>query len=138
MVVLKDKLLRTWKGHKIVWVKSINCSRKALYRWIIKDGENHLIYDKKRGMCDYRGCNVRDSKVELVPVLYGKEGKEWDFFPNTKEANTFKKTLTYNGYVEAGNNILVSNFDNEYISEFDDEYSPSYSFGIGDEEVQCN
>lgn len=137
MVVLTDKFGRTWKGHNIVWIKSVNCAREALYRWVIKDGERHLIYDKKRGMCDYKGIDVRESKVELVPALEGKEVKEWEYFPNIKEAILFKKTLTYNGYVETSNNVTVSNFNEECCgaSDFDDEYNPSDEFANCEEEI---
>jgi hypothetical protein len=140
MVVLKDKFGRKWKGHNIVWIRSINCSREALYRWVVRNGESHLIYDKKRGMCDYRGFDVRESKFKLVPALEGKEGKEWVDFPNTKEANDFKKTLTYNGYAETSNDVIVSNFDeNENCcDDFDDEYDPSYYYGNCNEEIIHN
>ena len=115
-MVVYDKLGRTWQGKKIVWIKYIDSSRMALYRWVIRDGERKLVYDKKQGMCDYKGVDVRDSNIELVPALEGKDGTGWQPFPNTKEATYFKKSLTRDGFVE-----VVEMNENE-LNDFDDEY----------------
>ena len=131
MVVSIDKLGRTWKGRKIYWIKSMNCCRRADYSWVIKDGERHLIYDKKKGMYDNTGINVKDSKIELIPVLEGKDGKEWVHFPSSPEAIVYKNSLTYSGYVEKNNDNLISNFNNieDFYknNDYDDEYDIYYN-----------
>jgi hypothetical protein len=123
-MVKADKFGRTWKGRKIVWLRSSNSAREALYKWITvyEDGEkvNKLVYDKKSGMCDKRGYNVRKTIIEIIPALDGKTEGSWDLFPDTNDAYDFKKTLTYNGYDNTSSIV-------EELSEFD-----SY---LNDEEI---
>lgn len=129
-MVQPDKFGRTWKGRKIVWLRLANCSREAHYKWITvnEDGKHSrkLVFDKKNGMCDKYGNNVRETLIETVPALEGKIEGTWDQFPNTDDANDFKKTLTFNGYATAKANVKVNaninitdinDFDNEYIEE---------------------
>ena len=117
-MIKQDKLGRTWKGKKIVWIESINCARAALYRWVKRDGERVLIYDKRRGMCDKNGYDIREAKVDTVPVLEGEDGEgTWVRFPNTEEASCFKKSITFNGYAEYNNIENMGDFDVGYDDE---------------------
>jgi len=121
-MVKADKFGRTWKGRKIVWLRSSNCAREALYKWITlyEDGEkvNKLIYDKKNGMCNKSGYNIRKTVIEIIPALEGKTEGTWDPFPDTNDAYDFKKTLTFKGYVNISSNVEDSNeFDNYFNDE---------------------
>ena len=121
-MVQPDKFGRTWKGKKIVWLRSTNCSGKALYKWITlyEDGKSirKLVYDKKNGMCDKQGYNVQETRFEIVPALEGKIEGTWERFPDSEEAYNFKKTLTFNGYSTIISKVEeVNEFDNEYNDE---------------------
>ena len=121
-MVQPDKFGRTWKGRKIVWIRSTNCSRKALYKWITvyDDGKSvqKLVYDKKSGMCDKQGYSVKETQFEIVPALEGKTEGTWERFPDTEDAYNFKKTLDFNTYSAITDTIVdVNEFDNEYNDE---------------------
>lgn len=120
-MVMADKFGRTWKGRDIVWLRSANCGRQALYRWVGKDTERKLIYDKQNGWCDNNGNDIRKLIVDIVPALKKDENGNWEHFPNTDEAQSFKNTLTYDKYDE--NNIAedMNEYDNEYDNEFNEE-----------------
>ena len=117
-MVISDKFGRKWKNRDILWIRVAKCSRKATYRWVTYNNERKLIYDKLNGYFDKKGNDVRNTFVELVPVLKGKKEGTWDPFPNTEEATCFKKSITINGYVnqdinkiefdkELGNDIVI-------------------------------
>ena len=117
-MVVYDKFGRTWKGRKIVWIRSANCARLALYRWVVRDGKQKLVYDKKRGMYDKDGYHIKDERIEIIPALegVGKDGRPvpgtWKRFPNTEEAYVFAKSITQNG---------IANQESGNASDFDDE-----------------
>lgn len=118
-----DKMGRTWNGRKIVWLRSANCSRLAYYRRVKKDSGWKLVYDKKRGMYDKKGNNVKETTVEIIPALEGVDDNglvvngTWEFFPDTKEAWSFCKSITPNGYVSQENDIGIDGFDDEFDEE---------------------
>lgn len=121
-MVQSDKFGRTWKGRKIVWLRSVNCAREALYKWITvnEDGKKvrKLVYDKQNGMCDKYGHNVKETRIEIVPALEGKTEGTWERFPDTDDAYDFKKTLTFNGFSNINADVEEANeFDNEYNDE---------------------
>lgn len=120
MPVTYDKFGRTWKGRKIVWIRSANCARLALYRWVRdNNGKRKLIYDRKHGMYDKDGYHIQETRIEIVPALEGQDENKkpvkgtWERFPDTDEACSFKKSITPTGYI---NQTEVSN-----VNEFDDE-----------------
>ena len=122
-MVQPDKFGRTWKGRKIVWLKSVNCSREALYRWstTIEDGKrkNKLVYDKKNGMCDEQGHDVRETRVELIPALEGKVEGTWERFPDTDDVPSFTKVFkralfSENSDMNVEDTII---FDNKYSDD---------------------
>lgn len=113
---MSDKLGRTWKGRDIVWLRQAKCARQALYRWVGKGDDRKLIYDKLNGFCDKNGNDVRETLVDIIPALKGDEDGKWDFFPTTDEAQSFKDTLTYHGYI---NNV---NDNDEDMTGFDEEF----------------
>lgn len=118
-----DKLGRTWKGRKIVWIKSSNNARLALYRWVFRDGKKKLIYDKKRGMYDKDGYHIQEMRVDIIPALEGRDKnknpipKTWERFPNTDEACSFIKSITINGIA----NQEKVYFEDEYEDEYEEE-----------------
>ena len=131
-MVSYDKFGRTWKGRKIVWIKSANCARLALYRRVIREDKKMLIYDKKRGMYDKDGYHIRDMVIEMIPALEGKDkyGKPvpntWEKFPDTDEAYNFTRSITQNGIV---------NQEIENSSDFYDEYDEYDEYNEYDEEI---
>ena len=123
-MVFYDKFGRTWKGRKIVWIRSANCSSLALYRWADRDGKRVLVYDKKRGMYDKDGYNVKETRIDIIPALEGrdKDGRSapgtWERFPDTEEAYKFIKSITQNGLAnQEQENIVVTDFNDEYDEE---------------------
>jgi len=124
MPVVYDKFGRTWKGRKVVWIRSANCARLALYRWgRDKDGNRKLIYDRKRGMYDEDGYHIKETRIEIVPALEGRgeDGKPvegtWERFPDTDEAWSFKKSITPTGYKTQVDVSDANDFDNEFDEE---------------------
>ena len=96
---LPDKYGRKWNGRNVRWVRTAMTGNMASYRWgVNKNGERSLIFDS-RGMLDRYGYNVKNSKVELRPVLEGKYGESWEPFPDTDDAQKFKKSLRYTSVV---------------------------------------
>lgn len=138
-MVVCDKFGRTWEGKKILWLRSTDSSRKALYKWVNRNGDRVLVYDKRHGMCDYRGIDIRDSRVELVPVLQKKNEEGWEEFPSTKEAVSFKKTLSFNGYVN--NEVIVPVIESDGIvydnsSDIEYDFENIYDFENTTEEIK--
>lgn len=114
-MVLPDKFGRTWKNRDIVWLRSANCNRPALYRWVGRGTDRKLIYDKLNGFCDKNGKDVRETLINIVPALKGNEENTWEHFPDTDEAINFKNTLTYDGYLNQ------ENPDIDFDEEFDED-----------------
>jgi len=119
-----DKFGRTWKGRKIVWISSVNAARLALYKWVVSDGKRKLVYDRKHGMYDKDGYHIKETRVDIIPALEGKDeqGKPvpetWERFPDTEEAWLFRKSITPNGYVtQIDDSGSINDFDNEYDEE---------------------
>jgi len=116
-----DMFGRTWNGRKIVWINLSNCSRRALYNWVVRDDKRVLVYDKKHGMYDKNGYHIKEMKIDILPALEGKDenGKPepgtWERFPETKEALSFQKSITQTGYVNQTD-------DSSSINDFDDVY----------------
>ena len=138
-MVVCDKFGRTWEGRNILWVRYIDSSRKALYRWVNRNGERVLLYDKRNGMCDYRGVDVRDSRVELIPVLQKKNENGWEDFPSTKEAMSFKKTLSYNGRVKSEVSVPIIEYDtmaDDNLSDIEYDVDNVYDFENTIEEIK--
>ena len=126
MVCVKDKFGRTWKNRNIVWIRSANCAREALYRWGMRDGERVLIYDNKNGMYDKQGYHVKETKIEILPALEGKDEKgrpvpgTWERFPRTDEALSFMKSITPNGFSTQAS-VTDVNDPSEYDDGYDDD-----------------
>lgn len=117
-----DKLGRTWKGRKIVWLRSVNCAREALYKWVIinEDGviKHKLVYDKKTGMFDEHGFNVKETRIELIPALEGKTEGTWERFPDTEDVPSFTKVFKYTPYLEYNDcNEDSIEFENKYCDD---------------------
>ena len=127
-MVVYDTFGRTWKGRKIVWIKSANSSRHALYRCVVRDGKKRLIYDKKRGMCDKDGCHIKEPKISIIPALEGvgknglPEPGTWERFPDTEEAHNFTKSITQSGFVnhEIESTVDIDDVYDEY-EDYDEE-----------------
>lgn len=119
-----DKFGRTWKGRKIAWIRSSNCATLALYKWVIKDDKRVLVYDRKRGMYDKDGYHIQEMRIDILPVLEGKDERgnpvpgTWERFPDTKEAVAFQKSITKTNYVT---HIEDSNSVNDFDSEYDED-----------------
>ena len=104
--MLYDKLGRTWNNRKIMWIRKISASGRGKYTMEKRDDVNKLTYDIKNGFYDKNGKNIRESYLEIVPVLEKLDNNqkpilnEWENFPNTKESYEYKKYINFEGYKE--------------------------------------
>lgn len=125
-MVLYDKLGRTWKKRKVVWVRRSNACRCADYTMLNSNGGYKLTYSDKgkslirdrKGMYDSNGIHVQDTFIETIPALegVGEDGKPshgtWEHFPSTFEAESFIQTIKENSKT-TDYNIICSNNNNE-------------------------
>lgn len=96
MPIIKDPLGREWNERKVGWVYANDATRLAEYRWTMKDGKRKLVYDMRRGMCDYRGRSVKEPCFRMWPVLYDdKSNSGWSYFPMDEESQQYMRTLSY-------------------------------------------
>lgn len=96
MPIIKDPLGRSWDDKKVGWVSAADSSRMAEYRWVKKEGRRRLIYDRRNGMCDEKGRNVKEPVFILWPVLYSEDSATgWVPFPRTPEAQAYRRSLVY-------------------------------------------
>ena len=119
-MVFYDKFGKTWKGRKIVWIRSSNSSGLAHYRLDYRDGKKVFIYDRKNGTYDKKGRHYQYMYIDIIPALEGQDDKgnpvpnTWELFPNTEDANSFKKSITRNGTTHGSENYDLSDFDEEF------------------------
>ena len=102
--MLYDKLERTWNNQRVMWIRRVSSARFAKYSIEKRETGNKLVYNMRNGYYDKNGRNIRETYVDIVPVLEKLDENRqpildtWEHFPDTKESEEFKNYIHFEGY----------------------------------------
>ena len=99
-----DKLERTWNNQRIMWIRKVSSASFAKYSIEKRDNGNKLVYNMHNGYYDKNGRNVRETYVDMIPVLEKMDKNRqpilyaWEHFPCTKDVEEYRNSIKFEGY----------------------------------------